>query len=117
MYPQILQIWLRGRQALAVGAHNLFQNNGKRNLFSKNWSDNDATRFVQCFWFAHVRDKMTKTSTADLKKCASKLYFQNSSRAIYITQTSIGLGQNCQRWGNLFNQRPMGHNANLSEQL
>ena len=39
----------------------------------------------------HVYEKMTKTGTADLMKCA------NTSREIYITQTSIGLGQNCLR--------------------
>ena len=44
MHPQILQTWPRGRQALAIKAHNLFQNNGKRNLFSQNWSDNDAKK-------------------------------------------------------------------------
>ena len=27
------------------------------------------------FLFAHVGDKMTKTGTADLMKCASKIYF------------------------------------------
>ena len=44
MHPQILRTWPRGRQALAIRAHNLFQNNLKRNLFSQNWSDNDAKR-------------------------------------------------------------------------
>ena len=44
MHPQILRIWPRGRQALAIRAHNLFQTNGKRNLFSQNWSDNDAKK-------------------------------------------------------------------------
>ena len=33
-----------GRQVLAIGAHNLVQNNEKRNLFSPNWSDNDAKK-------------------------------------------------------------------------
>ena len=33
-----------GRQVLAIGAHNLIQNNGKRNLFSPNWSDNNAKK-------------------------------------------------------------------------
>ena len=32
-------------QALASNrAHNQFRNNGKRNSFSQNWSDNDAKR-------------------------------------------------------------------------
>ena len=44
MFPQILQTWSRGRQALAITAHNLFQNYRKRNLFSQNWSDNDAKK-------------------------------------------------------------------------
>ena len=33
--PQILGTWSRGRQALAIGIHNLVQNNGKSNLFKK----------------------------------------------------------------------------------
>ena len=44
MHPQILRTWPRGRQALAIGADNLVQNNGNRNLFSQNWSDNDAKK-------------------------------------------------------------------------
>ena len=44
MHPQILRTWPRRRQALAIRAHNLFQNNGKRKLFSQNWSENDAKR-------------------------------------------------------------------------
>ena len=36
--PQILGTWSRGRQALAIGNHNLTQNNGKSNLISHNWS-------------------------------------------------------------------------------
>ena len=44
MHPQILQTWPRGRQALAITAHDLFQNNEKRNLFAQNWSDNDAKK-------------------------------------------------------------------------
>ena len=89
MCPQTLRTWPRRRQALCISAHNLFQNNGKRNLFSKNWSDNDAkkkkkkkkkkkekaTRFLRYILFAGVGDKMTKTGTADLMKCASKIYF------------------------------------------
>ena len=43
MHPQILQTWPWERQALAIRAHSLFQNNGKRN-FSQNWSDNDAKK-------------------------------------------------------------------------
>ena len=69
MHRQILRIWPRGRMALAIRAHNLFQNNGKRNLFSQNWSDNGAIKnrlqdvydAVQYFLFARVGDKMTKT--------------------------------------------------------
>ena len=44
MHPHILWTWPRGRQALAIKAHNLFQNNGIRNLFSQNWSDNDTKK-------------------------------------------------------------------------
>ena len=33
-----------GRQALAIRAHNLFQNNGGKKLFSQNWSDNDVKK-------------------------------------------------------------------------
>ena len=56
------------------------QNNGKRNLFSQNWSDNDAKKnrlqdFYDIFLFARVGDKMTKTGTVDLMKYASKIYF------------------------------------------
>ena len=31
-----------------------------------------------------ICDKMTKTGTADRMKCSSKIYFKNSSRAIYV---------------------------------
>ena len=44
MHPQILRTWPRGRRALAIKAHNLFQNNGKRHLFLQNWSGNDAKK-------------------------------------------------------------------------
>ena len=44
MHPQILRTWPLGRQALAIRARNLFQNNGKQYLFSQNWSDNDAKK-------------------------------------------------------------------------
>ena len=44
MHPQILRTWPRGRQALAIRAHNLLQNNGNANLFSQNWSENDAKK-------------------------------------------------------------------------
>ena len=44
MHPQILSMWHQGRQALAIRAHSLFQNNGKTNLFSQNWFDNDAKK-------------------------------------------------------------------------
>ena len=68
------------RQALAIRAHNLFQNNWKRNLFSQNWSNNDAKTnrlqdFYDFFLFALVGDELTKTGTADRIKCASKIYF------------------------------------------
>ena len=80
MHPQILRTWPRGRQALAITAHSLFQNNGKRTFFSPFWSNNDAKKnrlqdLLQYFLSARVGDKMTKTSTADLMKCASKIYF------------------------------------------
>ena len=54
---------------------NLFQNNGKRNLFSQNWSENDAKKnrrqvFYDIFYLHDwVGDKMTKTGRADLMKC------------------------------------------------
>ena len=44
MHPQILRTLQRGRQELAIRAHNLFQNNRKRNLFSQNWYNNDAKK-------------------------------------------------------------------------
>ena len=68
MHHQILRTWPRGRQALPIRAHNLFQNNGKRNLFSQNWSENDAKRMgykiSTIVLFARVGDKTTKTGTA-----------------------------------------------------
>ena len=75
MHPQILLTWPRGRQALAIRSPNLFQNNSKRNLFSQNWSDNDAKKdrlqdFYDIFICTCKRDKMTKTGTADHMKCA-----------------------------------------------
>ena len=77
MHPQILVTWPRGRQALVIGAHNLFQNNRKRNLFSENWSDNDDKKnrlqdFYHIFLFTRAGDRMTKTGTAVRIKCASK---------------------------------------------
>ena len=50
MHPQILRIWPQGRPALAVKANNLFQNNGKSNLFSQNWSDDDDKNRLQDFY-------------------------------------------------------------------
>ena len=80
MHPQILRTWHRWRQALAVRACNLFQNDGERNLFSQNWADNDAKKkslqdLYNIFLFARVGEKVTKNGTADLMKCASKIYF------------------------------------------
>ena len=76
MHLQILQTWPRERQALAIRVHNMLQNNRKRFFFSQNWFDNDAKkRFQRYFLFAPVEDEMTKTGTADLVKCASKIYF------------------------------------------
>ena len=78
MHPQILRTRPRGRQALAIRAHSLFQNNGKRNhrlgpiMMPKK---KKPTRFLRYFLFARVGDKMTKTGTADLMKCAPKIYF------------------------------------------
>ena len=48
-------------------------NNGKRNLFSLNWSDNDAKKnrlqdFYDIFLFARVGDKMTKNWYNPLQK-------------------------------------------------
>ena len=40
-----------GILALAIRAQNLFQNNGKTNLFSQNWSDNDAKKNRQQWYF------------------------------------------------------------------
>ena len=44
MHPQRLRTWPQGIQALAISVQNLFQNNGKRNLFSQNWSDDDVEK-------------------------------------------------------------------------
>ena len=81
----------RGRWALNIGANIWFRIVGKEICFhkigpikmSKIIGYNISTIFLIC---------MTKTGTADLMKCASKI--MNKSHAIYITQTSIGLGQN-----------------------
>ena len=54
----------------------MVQNSGKRTLFPQNWSDNDAKEFYDFFLFACVRDKLTKTDTVDLMKCASKIHFR-----------------------------------------
>ena len=54
----------------------MVQNSGKRTLFPQNWSDNDAKKYRLQDIFACVRDKMTKTGTADLMKCASKIQFR-----------------------------------------
>ena len=66
MHPQILRTWSQRRKALAIRAPNLFQNNGKRNLFPQNWSDNDAKKkrlqdFYDNFICTCRRHEMTKT--------------------------------------------------------
>ena len=72
MHPQSLWTWPRGRQALTIRAHNLFQNVGKRNLFSQIGSimmpKRTGYKISMTFLFAHIGDKMTKTGTADLMK-------------------------------------------------
>ena len=79
MHPQSLLTLPQGRQALAIGAHNMAQNKGKRNLFSQNWSDNNARKkgykIPTVFLICCIREKMSKTGTADLMNCASKIYF------------------------------------------
>ena len=49
-------IW--GRRALTIGAHIFVQNNGKRNLFSQNQSNNDGKKYrLQNFYdiiYLHV---------------------------------------------------------------
>ena len=68
----------------------MVQINGKRTLFSQNWSDiNNAKKYrLQDFYYTctfdlHdcVRDMMTKTGTADFMKCASKIYFRTIHHA------------------------------------
>ena len=44
MHPQILWTWPRGRQALAIGTHNLAPKDRKRNLFAQNWSKSNAKK-------------------------------------------------------------------------
>ena len=44
MRPQFATL-PRGRRALNIGAHNFVQNNGKGNLFSQNWSDNEGKNY------------------------------------------------------------------------
>ena len=77
--PRILCIPLSKFLDPPLRAHNLFQNNWKGNLFSQNWSDNDAKKIgykiSTIILFAPVGDKMTKIGTADPMKCASKIYF------------------------------------------
>ena len=79
MHSQILRIWPRGIQALAIETHNLALDNEKRNSFSLNWSDNDAKKNRQQTFYdislCRVKDKMPKTGTADLIKCSSNVYF------------------------------------------
>ena len=52
------------------------------------------------FLFACVRDKMTKTGTADLMKCASKIHFR--TRRVRYTLHRQGLDHSRPK-GNLFN--------------
>ena len=77
MHPQILRSWPRGGQALGIRAHNLFQHNGKRNYKTGPIMMPKRIGYKICSFFlsARVGDKMTKTGTADLMKCASKIYF------------------------------------------
>ena len=71
----------------------MVRNSGKRTLFPQNWSDNDAKTyrlqdFYDVFLFACVRDKMTKTSTADLNECASKIHFR-TRRVRYTSRRQV----------------------------
>ena len=69
----------RERRALTIGAHNLAQNNEKRICFHKIYPimipKSIGYKISTIFLFSCVRDKMTKTDTSDLMKCASKVYF------------------------------------------
>ena len=83
MHPQILRTWPRGRQTLAIRAHNLLQNNGKRNVFAQNWSENYAKRIgykisTICFICTCRRqdDQNWYSLSADLMKCSSKSIFR-----------------------------------------
>ena len=82
----------------------MVQNSGKRTLFPQNWSDTDAKKYrlkiFMIFLFACVRDKMTKTGTADLMQCASKIYFR-TRRMRYTSRRQI-----------LAHSRPKGHLSN-----
>ena len=54
--------------------------NWKRNWFSQNLSNNDPKKnmrhdFYDISMIIFVKDKMTKTGTANLSKCAPKFYF------------------------------------------
>ena len=72
MHPQMLRTWPQGRQELATGAHNLVQNNGKRN-FSQNWSNDDTKKnrlldFYDIF-YSHVKRNFSQNwSNDDTKK-------------------------------------------------
>ena len=69
MHPQILGTLFWGRQALAIRTLNLAQNIGKSNLFTQNWSKDNAKKKRQQDFYDIF--KLPKTSTADVKKCAS----------------------------------------------
>ena len=83
MHPQILGTWSWERQALAIGTHNLVQNNGKSNLFSQNWSKNNAKKNRrQDFYDIFKLHVMPKTGTADLTKCILNLFLELAMCAI-----------------------------------
>ena len=73
-----LQSWLLRRQALAVGTHNLTQNNGKRNLYTQNcliiMPKTIGYKLVTIFSICMCKiDKMTKTGTADFIKVVFRI--------------------------------------------
>ena len=81
MYPQILRTWPRGDRHCLSEPITCFRIMGKEICFHKIGPIMMPKRigykiFLPYFLFARVGDKMTKTGTADLMKCASKSIFR-----------------------------------------
>ena len=96
-----------GRQALAIGTHNLAQNYDKRISLPQNWTDNDAKKkkkknrlHVRFACKRYIQAMITKYDTADLTECVSKVSFRACLQR-YSQADNNQIKPKCRRRGNL----------------